>query len=144
MGGRDGKNAPPPGALPEQRPCRGKFWRLADASRRECALLAGFGLLGAGWEGLHLARAQGSPLIRFGDRISRLDGSLTSDPQPGTIGWTATFRVNDVLVRGGPMTNPIRALRLHENVWLEGRGQTPKLSTQATVFSPRTQTSPAL
>jgi competence protein ComEC len=86
--------------------------------------LVAFGLLGAGWAGLHEAGVRASPVAHVAGRSAGLDGALNSDPEPGGLGWSASLSVANlaVSVPGLPPLLPVRA-----EVWLEGRGGMPSL-----------------
>jgi competence protein ComEC len=102
---------------------------LRSRVMRPFAVGLAFGLLGVGWAGLHEARVSGSPFGRAAGEVVRVEGTLSSDPQEQTFGWSATLRVG--LLFGSPAV-PLNVagtvIRLHETLWLEGHGRTPRLS----------------
>jgi len=85
-----------------------------------------FCLIGWGWAAIREARVRGSPLTGLAGHLVRIDGALSSDPESGPLGWTASIRPDvvapTVFVSAG-------AYRLHDPVWLEGRGVEPNVST---------------
>lgn len=87
-------------------------------------LAGSFLALGVGWESLHLVRLAESPLVHLRARVVRVTGSLASDPRPRAVGWTATMRVDLVEMMGSGATSVIRA---HDAVWVEGRGDAPRI-----------------
>src|SRR5712692_4406343 len=95
-------------------------WRAAVA-----LLLACFCLLGGGWEGLHEAHVVASPLLRLVGGPSTVWGTLSSDPEQHALGWTATLDVALAFPRTGRAST---ASRVHDTVWLEGRGKAPRLT----------------
>jgi competence protein ComEC len=80
--------------------------------------------LGAGWSSLREARVRGSPLVRLAGHMVTVEGTLLSDPKAGLAGWTASLRSDlvtpTVYTIGG-------AYRLHDPLWLSGRGAVPNV-----------------
>src|SRR5215472_8457524 len=83
---------------------------------------ASFLALGIGWESLHLVRLAESPLAHLRARTVRVIGSMASDPQARAAGWTATVKVDIVQLWGSGSV-----IRVHDAVWVEGRGAVPRL-----------------
>src|SRR5438094_289153 len=92
-----------------------------------------FCLIGWGWAAVREARVRGSPLTGLAGHLVRIEGALSSDPESGPLGWTASIRPDvvapTVFVSAG-------AYRLPDPVWLEGRGAEPNVSsgTRVTAF----------
>jgi competence protein ComEC len=79
--------------------------------------VVGMLLLGGGWFAVRDAAVGRSVLARIGGYV-RAEGVMSSDPQTGPFGWSARARLERVASDGG-------AWRLHEPVWLQGRGPPP-------------------
>jgi competence protein ComEC len=89
-------------------------------------LVAAFGIMGAGWAALREAHVRGSPLARLarlGGTV-RITGSMSSEPEQGVLGWTATAQVDQV-APGRPGWPAL--IGLHDPVWVEGHGAPPAL-----------------
>jgi competence protein ComEC len=88
------------------------------------AVLVAAVLFGAGWSGFHDLRIRSGLLARMAPEHVTVEGSLATDPEPGSLGWSATFRAATVrsfdLATGADVQH-----RTSENVWLEGFGDTP-------------------
>jgi competence protein ComEC len=101
---------------------------MSRAHRRVLVLWVGtavsFGALGSGWSALRQIRVRGSPLRGLAGHLVEVQGTFLSDPQSGPMGWTASLRLDLVIptvyLAGG-------SFRLHDPLWLEGRGSAPKL-----------------
>jgi competence protein ComEC len=87
-------------------------------------VLCSFVALGWGWAGLREARVRGSPLVQLAGRSIRIQGALESDPEAHAVGWTASLSVGVVAWRVGGSE---ASLRLHDSLWIEGRGPPPHL-----------------
>jgi competence protein ComEC len=98
----------------------GPAGRLAPAG----VAVAAFAVMGAGWFGLHGAHLAASPLVRLNGRSVEVWGTLASDPEPGTLGWTASVQVGVIFpsTTGWPAS-----IAVHDSVWAEGRGRPPPL-----------------
>jgi competence protein ComEC len=84
--------------------------------------VACFALLGYGLAGLHQVHVARSPLGRLAGHLVVVEGTLATDPEQGSTGWTASLRVDVVrpvvLLSAG-------AYRTHDAVWVEGDGEAP-------------------
>jgi competence protein ComEC len=88
------------------------------------ALVIGFVFLGAADASLRAVHLRASPLYRLAGRSVLVRGSLDGDPAPGSLGWTVPLNVE----RLEPSTPgwPVE-LRVHDPVWMEGRGPPPRM-----------------
>jgi competence protein ComEC len=86
--------------------------------------LLAFGLLGAGWSGLHEAGVRASPIARMAGRSAVLEGALSTDPLRSGLGWSASLSVAFLAVSVPGVAPPIPA---RAEVWIEGRGAAPPL-----------------
>lgn len=80
-----------------------------------------FAVLGGGWQLIREARLARSPLLGLAGEPLTAVARVTGDPQAGPIGWTATAGLSLVVTSPSSM----RALRLRDEVWVEGRGRAP-------------------
>src|SRR5438128_1291700 len=80
--------------------------------------------LGSGWAALREASVRASPLAALAGRSVTLQGSLAADPQSGGLGWSAPLQASVVMPS---LPGWASAVRVHGGVWLEGRGQAPRL-----------------
>lgn len=96
---------------------RGVILRISVAA-------AAFALLGGGWATLRAAHVASSPIARLAGRSVEAVGDVATDPQQGSIGWTASMTISRVMpgLRGWPS-----AITVHDTVWAEGRGPPPRL-----------------
>ena len=94
------------------------------AAARFAVVAVAFALLGGGWGMLRASRVASSPVARLAGRSVEAVGELGTDPQQGTLGWTASVRIARVLpgMPGWPA-----AIAVHDTVWAEGRGPPPRL-----------------
>jgi competence protein ComEC len=103
---------------------RGSGGAIGAAAAAWGLLATSFGLLGAGWSGLREAHVRGSPVTALAGHLVEARGALLTDPSAGLTGWTASLRTDlvapTVFVAAG-------AFRLHDPLWLEGRGRPPPL-----------------
>jgi competence protein ComEC len=88
-----------------------------------CALVC-FADLGSGWTALREARARGSPLLILARRAVRIYGALTDDPETHPLGWSASL---DTGIAAWRTDGTEAAVRVHDALWLEGRGPPPRL-----------------
>jgi len=102
-------------APPRSRPGRGPPWATALFA------FAGLASLGAGLEGLRLARLDGSALLRLAPLRVEVLATLGSDPSPGRFGWSAVATVVEVRTYD-------TAARLREPVWIRGGDEPPGAS----------------
>ena len=97
---------------------------IASAVLVWLGIVVAFCLLGAGWASLREARVRTSPLARLAGHLVRVEGALLSDPRSGLVGWTASLRADQVtptvFFMGG-------AYRLHDPLWISGRGEAPEV-----------------
>ncbi len=79
--------------------------------------VVGMSLLGAGWFSVRDSASGRSVLAGIGGYV-RAEGVMSTDPQIGPFGWSARARLERVASDAG-------AWRVHEPVWLQGRGPPP-------------------
>ena len=103
-------------------PCSGVA-RAPPGAVVVAAVLA-FGLLGAGWAGLHELRVHRGALASLVPREVTVWGSLAEDPGRSGRGWTAVLGVGRVRVAWDD--GRIEDLATSEAVWLEGFGPPPR------------------
>ena len=98
----------------------------ADGGRALWGVLVvvSFGLLGAGWASLRDARVRSSPLALLAGRDVTAWGQMSSDPQQQALGWTASLRVDTLFPSSARWPG---AVRLHDELWLEGHGSPPRV-----------------
>jgi competence protein ComEC len=96
---------------------RAGAWSIAWA-------VVSFGLLGAGWASLREGQVRESPLARLVGRAVVLQGVIASVPEAGNFGWTTSMRAEVVVPDA---TDPTRGVKVHESLWVEGRGPAPQL-----------------
>ncbi len=101
-------------------PGRGPARRAAVAA----AILTGFLSLGLADGLVRAIHLSASPLHRLTGRSVEVRGALAGDPAPGSLGWTAPLNVE--LLQPDTPGWP-RDLRVHDPVWMEGRGPPPRL-----------------
>ncbi|HJP65445.1 MAG TPA: ComEC/Rec2 family competence protein [Actinomycetota bacterium] len=89
------------------------------------AVATSFALLGAAWGGLRLAHVRSSPITTLAGHLVRLDGSLATDPEAGMTGWTAVVRASVVTPT---VFTTAGTFRVHDSVWIQGRGPAPSLA----------------
>lgn len=82
-------------------------------------------LFGAGWSGFHDLRIHSGLLARLAPVDATVEGSLATDPEPGSLGWSATLRAGTVRSLD-PETGADVVQRTSETVWLEGFGDPPR------------------
>ncbi len=80
--------------------------------------LAGLTLLGAWWGGVAQARRDGSLLARLASARIEGTGTLKSDPEAGSYGWSAVVDLTRVRWAGG-------AAAVRESAWIDGNGASP-------------------
>jgi hypothetical protein len=81
--------------------------------------IVGVVAIGCGWGGLHDARLDGQLLGSLApDRVS-IEGSLRTDPSPGSYGWSAVVDASRVGTDRG-------AWALRESLWVSGEGNVPR------------------
>lgn len=85
-------------------------------------LVSSFVLLGTGWAELRAARVRASPLAHLAGALVHVSGTVASDPQEQTLGWTCSLHV--AVLEPGRAGWP-RAISLHDELWLEGHGSPP-------------------
>ncbi len=89
------------------------------------AVVLAAALFGAGWSGFHDLRIRSGLLARMAPEHVTVEGSLATDPEPGSLGWSATFR--GARVRSfDPATGTNVQQPTSETVWLEGFGDPPR------------------
>ncbi len=87
-------------------------------------LVAGFALLGMGEGTLRAVHLRSSPLYVAAGRSIVVRGALDGDPSPGGLGWTVPLNVELVVPEPGGEAG---GTRVHDPVWMEGRGPPPHL-----------------
>lgn len=83
------------------------------------AVLLGVASLGIGWGGFHEHRTEGALLARLAPARVQVEGTLRTDPSPGTSGWSAVLAVGRVTWDG-------RQVAVRETVWLDGQEELPE------------------
>jgi competence protein ComEC len=82
-------------------------------------VLLGVACLGVGWGGFHEHRTEGAFLARLAPARVEVEGTLRTDPSPGTIGWSAVIAVGRVRWDG-------REVAVRETLWLDGQDEIPE------------------
>jgi DNA internalization-related competence protein ComEC/Rec2 len=111
------------GATPERSRHNGSTTHRITAA---VALAVAFGLIGAGWGALRRAHVSDSPLSFIAGHLVRIDGSLATDPDRTMTGWTAIVRAEVVTPT---VYTSAGSHRIHDGVWINGRGRVPALSS---------------
>ena len=99
-------------AAPEGPPAR------ASGSLAAGLVVLGVLLAGIGWGGVHERRIQGALLRELAPASVSVEGSLRMDPRARAGGWSIVLDATLVRWAEG-------AARVHETVWVSGRGETP-------------------
>jgi competence protein ComEC len=81
-----------------------------------------FVLLGGGWADVRAARIEASPLASLVGRSVRVQGVVSSTPESGALGWTASIRAEVVFPGAADWS---AAVEVRDSLWVEGRGRPP-------------------